>query len=318
MVHASLCAALALLSQAAKPHGGGAPYAGALAKRGGAAVTAPPGTCSQRASFIHISKCGGTGMLATLDECCPDQLKNTEKDQLASKPPRDPRTFWFHSSALEQQAVVGRAAWDAAYTFALVRNPWDRQLSRFWFRVGKVCHGSEKMKKRDCALDALIYKDKDPSSLTAQHFQKWVRMLEAEYPVGSGPMEQMFGVNRRDFINLKTSHYGAAQWYWVSDEQGKLLVDDVYKLEELKDHWPKLQSKVCGLAKVSYAEHSMRGRGPCAGNTNKAGCTAEQLAAATTAPPRRRRQDFYDNETQDIIARHMHLDVVNLGYRFDD
>eukprot|EP01062_Namystynia_karyoxenos_P082265 TRINITY_DN9232_c0_g1_i6.p1 TRINITY_DN9232_c0_g1~~TRINITY_DN9232_c0_g1_i6.p1 ORF type:complete len:314 (+),score=108.46 TRINITY_DN9232_c0_g1_i6:73-1014(+) len=313
MKRATLCAALALLPQAAAPDGG-ARKGGALAVSGD--TPGPSAKCSQRIGFVHISKCGGTGMLATLDECCSElELKHMKAEELAHKTPREPRTFWFHSSALEQMAVVGEAAWRAAYTFVLVRNPWDRQLSNFWFRVDKVCHGGKRMQKIDCALDRLVYKDMEKESLGPQHFQKWVKLLDTEYPVGSGPMEQMFGVGRRDMINLKTSHYGAAQWYWISDEQGKQLVDDIYKLEELEQNWPKLQSKVCGLSAISYQEHSQRGRGPCAGKT---GCTKKQLAEASQGPPKRRRQDFYDNETQDIIARHMHLDVVNLGYRFDD
>eukprot|EP01062_Namystynia_karyoxenos_P082263 TRINITY_DN9232_c0_g1_i3.p1 TRINITY_DN9232_c0_g1~~TRINITY_DN9232_c0_g1_i3.p1 ORF type:complete len:318 (+),score=77.58 TRINITY_DN9232_c0_g1_i3:73-1026(+) len=317
MKRATLCAALALLPQAAAPDGG-ARKGGALAVSGD--TPGPSAKCSQRIGFVHISKCGGTGMLATLDECCPDQLKNTEKDQLASKPPRDPRTFWFHSSALEQMTVVGKAVWEAAYTFVFVRNPWDRQLSRYLFRADKSCKGPQKMQKRDCELDALSYMGASSDALTPRHFQRWVSLLERNYPMGSGPLEQMFGIMRRDMINLKTSHYGAAQWYWISDEQGKQLVDDIYKLEELEQNWPKLQRKVCGLSEVSWAEHSMRGRGPCAGKT---GCSKKQLvhmAAAVSAPhpPRRRRQDWYNNETQEIIARHMHLDVVNLGYSFDD
>lgn len=40
---------------------------------------------------------------------------------------------FFHASAHLQRRVLGASLWEAAYTYALVRNPFARQLSMFTF-----------------------------------------------------------------------------------------------------------------------------------------------------------------------------------------
>ena len=46
-----------------------------------------------------------------------------------------------------------------------------------------------------------------------------------------------------------------AQLSWLVGADGALLVDEVVRLEELRERWPPtLQKAICGLAGTSYAE----------------------------------------------------------------
>eukprot|EP01062_Namystynia_karyoxenos_P067266 TRINITY_DN6116_c0_g1_i2.p1 TRINITY_DN6116_c0_g1~~TRINITY_DN6116_c0_g1_i2.p1 ORF type:complete len:302 (+),score=92.09 TRINITY_DN6116_c0_g1_i2:81-986(+) len=296
-------AALLALAQVAV-----AAYYEEVSERYGAADMRAPAaadSCHGQVGFVHIPKCGGTGILSSLDSCCNSRL--LKKAKRVTRPRREWHFFWFHSTALEQRTVVGPEVWDRAYTFALVRNPWDRQLSRFFFRAGKVCVG-EKLKQRFCQ-EHRFHAGKQ--ELGPQDFQQWVRILHKSYPLGS-PKERFWSVNPRLNINADSGYHGAAQWYWITDPSGKLLVKGVIKLEELEQHWPRLQSSICGLQAVSYAQHSAHGRGLCAGSN---GCPE---GAGSSVKQPKRRQDYYDNETRDIVAEHMQLDIDNLNYTFYD
>lgn len=62
--------------------------------------------------FIHINKTGGTSIGRALGLPCKQHL--TVQDVIAR---------------------VGRPAWDGAYRFAVVRNPWDKFVSQYKHRV---------------------------------------------------------------------------------------------------------------------------------------------------------------------------------------
>eukprot|EP01062_Namystynia_karyoxenos_P067270 TRINITY_DN6116_c0_g4_i1.p1 TRINITY_DN6116_c0_g4~~TRINITY_DN6116_c0_g4_i1.p1 ORF type:complete len:354 (+),score=75.06 TRINITY_DN6116_c0_g4_i1:84-1064(+) len=275
----------------------------------GDADHAPAANCTGQAGygFIHIPKCGGTGMLESLNSCCLSQsLKNAK---ILTSLPRGWSYFWFHSSAFEQRRVVGDTVWNRAYTFAIVRNPWDKQISRFFFRAEKYCTGSA-MDRKGCEAHRF---HRDKTELGPQEFQHWVHFMYESYPPGS-PQSVLWTAAQRFKLNFGSDYRGAAQWYWITDPRGRILVDDVYKLEQMEQNWPRLQSHICGLRTISYAEHKSHGRGLCADGR---GCPEGVTAAAAKAPPRRR-QDYYDNATRDIVHTVFKLDVDNFKYSFYD
>ena len=90
-------------------------------------------------AFVHINKAGGTAMLENLATCCASRLLKSNYRKYLAPGKRGVRGFFFHASAWRQRALVGSDNWSRMFTFALVRNPWERQVSMFHFLVGKQC-----------------------------------------------------------------------------------------------------------------------------------------------------------------------------------
>lgn len=107
-----------------------------------------------------------------------------------------------HSSIIEAQSILGKS-FVQCYKFAFVRNPWDRLVS--WYAlIGKTLHGS------NISDDKL----KDPAS---EHWKQFDSFLEEwsklEFQIG--------GVCYKEL----------SQWDQISDQGGRLLVDDIGKFE---------------------------------------------------------------------------------------
>lgn len=258
------------------------------------------GGCDAHASahvgFVHVNKAGGTEMLSILHDHARHQLLENALPH-AKQALHTVGSRFFHASASLQQKAVGLAAWDAAYTFALVRNPFARQLSMFVFLLQtNSCQKAIGHRASHCEERRLPEAGAwlgDPAQV-ALKFRKWVQDMAAAFPVGTAK-QHLFGA--RSHGNEYDPWYNASQISWLIDVNGRRLVDDVIRLEEFEARWPLLQSRICSLAPISYGQAT---------------------ALARRNPSKHEHYSYYyDEPTRAIVTSYMAADLAAFNYTFE-
>jgi hypothetical protein len=133
--------------------------------------------------FIHINKTGGSSI-----------------EKVLSLP-------FEHKTALEKIAEMGRNRWDRRFSFAVVRNPWDKVVSHYAYRVQTNQTGL-----KDRPLE----------------FGEWVRRAY-------GDRDPAYYDNARMFM---------PQTDWITDTQGTLLVNTVCRFETLSTDFGEVCARI--------------------------------------------------------------------------
>ena len=248
-------------------------------------------------AFVHVNKAGGTAMRAVLFKHAGHQLLESLVPGAAHylrslKPP----SRWFHASASLQQAAVGQAKWEESYTFGLVRNPFARQVSMFHFLLGEVsCMRPIGVRPEHCEKRMLPPGGEawlaDPEQAKLR-FRKWLHDMRQAFPPGTKDAH-FFG--SRSHGNEHDSWFNASQISWMVDGQGRQLVDEIIRLEDLDAAWPQLQRKICGLRGVVAGDNGLR-RNP-----------SKHVHYS----------HYYDDETRRIMEEYMAVDLQRFGYTFE-
>lgn len=127
-------------------------------------------------SFIHINKTGGSSIEKAL------------------------HAPLIHETALTFRERIGQKRWDDRFSFAIVRNPWDRAVSHFHYRkmTNQTGLGNKPLA-----------------------FKEWLQRVYLERSPEYMNEEQMF----------------LTQADWVCDEQGRVMVDYIGRFENLQESW---------------------------------------------------------------------------------
>ncbi len=140
--------------------------------------------------FIHIPKTAGTSMRWTLD------FNRVNKENGVRK----------HNDANKIIGLLGQEKWDAVFKFTFVRNPWDRLLSFYHFRL-----------RNNMITDEVLKQD----------FYKWATFkMTSKSP------------NSKIHFNLQ------AQTHWLKDQKGKINMDFIGRFEHLETDFKELATRL--------------------------------------------------------------------------
>jgi len=148
--------------------------------------------------FIHINKTGGSSV------------------EEALKIPRS------HRTALEQIEKIGEETWNKKLTFTIVRNPWDKVVSHYHFRVK-----TNQTRLRDKPIA----------------FKEWVKRTYGRQDPSYYDSPKMF----------------MPQIDWITDENDELLVDEILYFEDLDKEFNGIQKKLGMNAPLPHMKKSNHG-----------------------------------------------------------
>lgn len=129
---------------------------------------------------------------------------------------------------------------------------------------------------------------------SAAQFRKWIGALAARFPPNSSSAH-LFG--SRSHGNEIDRWFNASQLSWLVDGSGRLLVNEVIKLEELEARWPSLQRHICGFSRAPYAADADLKRNPSSHGHYS---------------------EYYDAATKRIVDDYVAADLAAFGYSFEE
>ncbi len=97
--------------------------------------------------FIHIAKNGGASIRAILDKYSSKSLPRTKINEIISSIPfkrrADRLVHYPHIDAIWLRKRIGHKIFDNAFSFAVIRNPYDQMVSRYeYIRSNKNHHAN--------------------------------------------------------------------------------------------------------------------------------------------------------------------------------
>lgn len=148
--------------------------------------------------FIHINKTGGSSIEKALG------------------------IGLDHSTALEKYRQLGAASWERKFTFTMVRNPWDKVLSHYHYRVHTNQTG--------------LGENTIP-------FAEWLQRCYVDRDPRYYDQPRMFMPQRQ----------------WLVDEDDNLLVDFIGRFENLQEDFAEVCRRLSTAAELGHAKPSSRG-----------------------------------------------------------
>ena len=176
--------------------------------------------------------------------------------------------FYNHMRPVELRDVFASRGWDfdAYFKFVMVRNPWSRLVSLYEMRAFREGGQLSRLRTR---------------AKRHQGFRAWVRTVDPEGRTTVGPGLEK-GVIR----------FGALSYVrFAGDENGRLLVDEVIKLEEIESRLPPVLERL-GVPVPTRIPRAGRGR------------------------YRSDYRDYYDDVTRELIGSLYEEDIERFGYTF--
>jgi hypothetical protein len=145
--------------------------------------------------YIHINKTGGSSIEKALN------------------------IPFSHETALEKIDLLGRLKWGSLYTFAFVRNPWDKVVSHYRYRI--------KTNQTNLGINTI-------------DFKRWVSLSHRE-------KNHLYYDNPKMFM---------PQMEWISDRHGEISVDFVGRFENLNEDFQYICAEIGRKAILPHIKSS--------------------------------------------------------------
>ncbi|MEQ8664775.1 MAG: hypothetical protein RIC16_03540 [Rhodospirillales bacterium] len=151
--------------------------------------------------FVHVPRTAGHSVAAGLFDAASVVSPPQDWVDIGD----DLKRLEMHSTAAQIKSVIGETRWQSTRTFTIVRNPWDLMLSCYRYLTEYAPRQSDYL----VAIAAQVRAIGDFNSFI-------------DSPWG-----------RERIVHLKAD---IEDWYTID---GKQAVDDVFRLEDLSDTWPR-------------------------------------------------------------------------------
>lgn len=127
-----------------------------------------------------------------------------------------------HQTAKEVITSIGKEKWNTAYKFSLVRNPWDKVVSHYEYRL--------KRNKTELATRNIS-------------FSEWVRKTY-------GPDKDPFYYNNPKAFQPQVE--------WLKDDEGKITIDFIGRFETINKDFNQIKSAIGLDAELPHLNASKR------------------------------------------------------------
>ncbi|PHS71719.1 MAG: hypothetical protein COB22_06860 [Cycloclasticus sp.] len=148
--------------------------------------------------FIHINKTGGSSIEKALN------------------------IPFEHKTALEKSAEIGQKNWNRKLTFTVVRNPWDKVVSHYHYRV--------KTNQTDLQDNPI-------------EFKEWVKRAYGNQDAFYYDIPKMF----------------MPQTNWISDKNGNFMIDEIIRFENLEREFNEVVKMIGKKVSLPHIKNSNRG-----------------------------------------------------------
>ena len=267
--------------------------------------------CYPSIGFVHIPKCAGTTVSQSLLSCA-----NIRPKVLVQKPV--PRGFLFHESAYGQRDRHGAAAWDRAYTFAIVRNPFSWAVSQFFYSMKIHCAAGRKGWFPACEYRSALLDDHgNTRAFKVTHrafFTAWLVEHDELAAVGTTPF---LAPNLISFPARRTGGWtnGTSQLSWLVNQSNRAagsMVRHIVRLEDTSDFnrhatCDGLQAFLC--KDPASSQRDEHGHPPEATSSVAAKTVKRSAHTASSA--------YYTPRACEIIRRRLAVDFAVFGYDMD-
>jgi len=233
------------------------------------------------------------------DRCPNDWLEESWGD--------DHRTF--HTTAESFINRYGRAVWDKAYTFSVVRHPLARQVSNFFF-LASICDNmptlcDERHIPQHVRMD-VVKNLTDKQRI--ESFHEWISDLYKAYPPGH-PDQYLFGSRAQG--NDENASFNSTQTSWLVDDSENIVVKDVFQLEHIDEAMVNVAGKIPCLHQGDEILSNDRSL-----ESNKKGSSLDMYHENATPKYPNWKLFAYNQHTRKIMEEVYAVDFQNFGYKW--